>query len=335
MRADLRISRAVRKQKTNMCCSTCKMSLGGVDAPTGRARLDYYIGSTARCRTNLVGLQQDYNTPFVFTCTPSIFQHPATRSETRFFRPYWLDMVHFCNKTKGRHAVQFGDRPPRAYALSKSRFISRRCAMLLPFNRDRHWKDVRVPAQETPWHNKKEDVVWRGVTTGAGLRQRYVHTLADTGYNVHFNAVVQHRRSWIRLRHKDLAPSLTRSDLLKYKYVLSLPGNDVATNLKWLMSHKSVVVMPRPQVEGWLMEGLLKPYVHYVPIDNPRDMNKTITWMRENDEACRRIVRNANAWIRDVLQFDPYVSQIMSVSRAALHNRTIIKRGDVSRGVFD
>lgn len=53
---------------------------------------------------------------------------------------------------------------------------------------------------------------------------------------------------------------------LAYKYILALEGNDVASNLKWVMSSNSLAVMPRPVYETWFMEGTLIPDYHYVEI---------------------------------------------------------------------
>ena len=62
------------------------------------------------------------------------------------------------------------------------------------------------------------------------------------------------------------APLITLYDHLKYKFVISLEGTDVASNLKWVMSSNSVAVMPRPKYESWFMEGRLQPGVHYIEI---------------------------------------------------------------------
>ena len=37
--------------------------------------------------------------------------------------------------------------------------------------------------------------------------------------------------------------SARRRELMQFKYVLSLEGNDVATGLKWSLAHNSVVVI--------------------------------------------------------------------------------------------
>ena len=129
---------------------------------------------------------------------------------------------------------------------------------------------------------------------------------------------------------------LRRAQLLRHRYLLSLEGNDVASNLKWLMGHNSVVVMPPPTVETWLLEGLLRcgpapisrtdvpsssswvavlmcgparfvfarrPWVHYVPVRrDARDVPAVLAWMRTHEEACLQIVANANAWVEEIMR---------------------------------
>ena len=59
-------------------------------------------------------------------------------------------------------------------------------------------------------------------------------------------------------------PRIGLYDHLSYKFILAIEGNDVATNLKWIMSSNSVAVMPRPTYETWFMEGRLVPDYHYI-----------------------------------------------------------------------
>lgn len=53
---------------------------------------------------------------------------------------------------------------------------------------------------------------------------------------------------------------------LDYKFIIALEGNDVASNLKWVMSSNSLAVMTRPTCETWFMEGQLIPDYHYVEV---------------------------------------------------------------------
>jgi hypothetical protein len=86
-----------------------------------------------------------------------------------------------------------------------------------------------------------------------------------------------------------------------HRYLLSLEGNDIASNLAWMLGHNSVVVMPPPQWETFLLQGLLRPWVHYVPVHSPADVPHVLSWMRANEAACLQIIANANAWVEHLL----------------------------------
>jgi hypothetical protein len=80
------------------------------------------------------------------------------------------------------------------------------------------------------------------------------------------------------------------------------PGGTRAQNLpcrrrRWLMASDSLVVMPTPTVESWLMEGLLKPWVHYAPLDDPNEAPALVSWLDAHIPECIEMVRNANAWV--------------------------------------
>jgi hypothetical protein len=54
-----------------------------------------------------------------------------------------------------------------------------------------------------------------------------------------------------------IKPKISIGEHLKSKFILSLEGNDVATNLKWIMSSNSIAVSPPLKMETWYMEGTL------------------------------------------------------------------------------
>jgi len=91
---------------------------------------------------------------------------------------------------------------------------------------------------------------------------------------------------------------MTKQQMLRYKYLLSLEGNDVATNLKWNLASSSVVFMPKPTAETYAMEGLLVPYVHYIPVNNDgSDLEEKLQWARENDATCKWISEQATEYM--------------------------------------
>ncbi len=97
---------------------------------------------------------------------------------------------------------------------------------------------------------------------------------------------------------KYLVEKMTIDEQLEYKFILSLEGNDVATNLKWVMSSNSLAVLPRPKYETWFMEGTLVPDYHYVLIkDDYSDLEERLTYYIEHTEAGLDIIKNANEYV--------------------------------------
>lgn len=85
---------------------------------------------------------------------------------------------------------------------------------------------------------------------------------------------------------------------LDYKFILALEGNDVASNLKWVMSSNSLAVMPRPRFETWFMEGRLRPGYHYVEIaDDFADLEEKMDYYIGHPEEAEAIVRHAHEWV--------------------------------------
>lgn len=253
-------------------------------------------------RSFSAALPREYaiDAPFVFDCD-------AVRvPKDHRMLTYWRDTRRFCallsNATSRRFAVSWGDHSDfvvRVPTLVKSRVIGATGLAVVPLNTARHW--TLPTTAHVPWAKKREEIVWRGATTGYGdLRRRFVDSLSAAGYDVRFDRVVQGRAEWARSAFtgaSTLGRSLSLDEMLRYKYLLMLEGNDVATGLKWAMASNSVVVMPRPTKETWLFEGLLRPYVHYVPLDDPADAPGVLRWMRAHDAECANISANARKWV--------------------------------------
>ena len=60
--------------------------------------------------------------------------------------------------------------------------------------------------------------------------------------------------------------SMSIGEQLEHKYVLAVEGVDKSSNIQWVMMSGSVLVMPPPSQESWLLEGRLAPWVHYAPV---------------------------------------------------------------------
>jgi len=190
-------------------------------------------------------------------------------------------------------------------AIAKARRCDDPSITLLKINPVRHWKDIRsIPSRDIEYRGKKDMAVWRGASTGnrkaSGRRTDLVEMFFDQQdrFDVGFSKIVDEKDSRTHLV-KDMK---SIKELLQYKLLVCLEGNDVATGLKWMLNSNSVVMMPRPSVCGWLMEDTLKPFVHYIPLaDDFSDAEKQFGWAVNHEAACIEISKNASRYMSQFL----------------------------------
>jgi hypothetical protein len=164
-------------------------------------------------------------------------------------------------------------------------------SILLKLNAIRHYFFID---NDIPYQEKYNMVVWRGT----GFRPNRRELLAS-----HFDHPLC---NVARIDKKDpdpqqlnyVLPSMTIKEQLKYKFILSLEGKDVATNLKWIMSSNSLCFTPKLKYETWFMEGKLQGGVHFIEIkDDFSDLIEKMDYYIHHEEEALRIIKNANEWV--------------------------------------
>jgi len=91
-------------------------------------------------------------------------------------------------------------------------------------------------------------------------------------------------------------------EMLSYKAIIMLEGNDVSSGLKWALFSNSVVLTQPPTKTSWAMEELLEPWVHYIPLaDDLSDVQEKMQWVIDNDEEAQRIAHRGQLWISDLI----------------------------------
>lgn len=163
-------------------------------------------------------------------------------------------------------------------------------SVILRLNSLRHFHFTR---DKKPWHCKQDRMVFRNVVRQqpwrSALLQRWASSpLCDLGA---INADTDCPEM--------LRPFMQRSALLDYKFIACIEGNDVASNLKWVMASNSIAVMPRPTVESWFMEGELLGGVHYIEVrPDYEDLEEKLRYYLAHPDESERIIRNAHAYVR-------------------------------------
>ncbi len=158
-------------------------------------------------------------------------------------------------------------------------------SVLLKLNSVRHY---RVLTDPLPFQQKIPRLVWRGQAHRPWRQvlaeQYWDHPDCDIGQ--------------VNKPAADQSPSVQKnrmslSEQLRYQFILSVEGNDIATNLKWIAQSNSLCFMPRPKFESWFLENDLEPGVHYVQIqDDFSDIPEKIEHYVSNPTEAQHIIHN-------------------------------------------
>lgn len=186
---------------------------------------------------------------------------------------------------------------PAVPAVVKSRPIAgdNARAVLLNLDKNRHFVFLR---DNIPFRKKRDQAIFR-LTINCHhpnhvLRKRFMEmyygsACCDAGIS---NRHPSLPAEWTK-------PRISLYDHLQYKFILAIEGNDVATNLKWIMSTNSLAVMPRPTYETWFMEGTLVPNYHYVEIrPDYSDLEERMRYYIEHPDEAEAIISHAHEYIR-------------------------------------
>lgn len=179
------------------------------------------------------------------------------------YTTYWFDLIRLLRyfPPHMRVAYLFGDirEVPPVPTVVKSRPIAEdnHHSVLLKLNQLRHYY---FAADSLSFTQKRDVVVWRGKCHGRSHRMAIVERYhATPGCDIgDMNPKAEGQPTW--------KPYMTIEEQLRCKFVLSIEGNDVATNTKWIMASNSLCVMAKPRFETWFMEGRLIPDHHYVQV---------------------------------------------------------------------
>jgi hypothetical protein len=260
---------------------------GAYDVRDLSERVDYY-----NKLSEPVAAEPGSSTVGSIAMAPSMYYYDL-KEHARYF-PRHLKLDHL-----------FGDirQVPERPSIVKSRPIGgdNRNAVLMKLDKFRHFY---IPVDQTSFADKKPIAVWRGSAINqkrraliAGYRD---HPLCDVGVVGRSTSV------------EGVKPFLPPSGQMRFRYVISIEGNDVATNLKWILASNSLCLMPAPRFETWFMEGRLDAGRHYAELrDDFADLEEKILHYERRPDEALGIIGNAN---RHVAQFlDERREQLISL----------------------
>ena len=192
---------------------------------------------------------------------------------------------------------------PEVPTVVKSRLLSADNAnsVVLKLDKLRHFMFVR---DTKPFEAKRNSAIFRGKIRQSRLRTAFLQKffgseLCDCGVVGRNEGCPE---AW-------MTPKKTIAEHLDYKFIIALEGNDVASNLKWVMSSNSLAVMTRPTCETWFMEGTLRPGYHYVEVkEDFSDLEEKLHFYMTHPDEAQAIIDHAHEYVR---QFQDYEREEM------------------------
>lgn len=188
-----------------------------------------------------------------------------------WYRMFGLSDDRACHYLFGD--VQFHATNP---TFCKSRPISATVSnnVLLPLNSVRHYDFV---IDHQPFEDKIARAVWRGAAYKK-LRKNFLIVAKNI-------ATIDAADTSDRRKH-----FLNKMDQLSFQLIFALEGNDVASNLKWIMGSNCAPVMTKPKFETWFCESQLIAGHHYIEIkDDFSDLEEKIDYYLSHPAQTREI----------------------------------------------
>lgn len=225
-------------------------------------------------------------------------------------KSYYFDTYEYARYFDENLAIDFlfGDviHIPESPSIVKSRPVSKdnNNSVILNLDKARHFVFVKGDGD---FRKKKNKLIGRCAVYQEHryrfFEKYFGHPLTDLG-QVNDNAG-GNRDLWLK-------PKISIQQHLDFKFILSLQGNDVATNLKWIMSSNSIAVMPKPTLETWFMEGTLEGGKHFIEINSDySNLEEQLNFYIEHEDLCLEILRNQHKYVEQF--FNPDVEDLCSL----------------------
>jgi mannosyltransferase OCH1-like enzyme len=162
--------------------------------------------------------------------------------------------------------------------------------------------------------NKKDILVFRGSTTGLEensflCSQRYKiisKNINNKNFDIGFNKLVQTDRidkMYLDEINTYVKSFLTHEEILNYKFVLCIPGNDYSSIFRFILNSNSCPLHTYPlKYSSYYNYDKLLPWVHFVPIkEDGSDLEEKYDWCLKNLSKCNDIAKNGKQFMKNYL----------------------------------
>lgn len=163
--------------------------------------------------------------------------------------------------------------------------------------------DTRTVKQDLCMNMQRCKLVYQASTSSV-VNASLVGVATAHAHNTFADPIVPEILDGVRM----YGPRATFQDMLRYKAVIMLEGNDISSGLKWALYSNSVVLAQQPTYTSWAMEECLEPWIHYIPLaDDLSDVEEKAQWVIDHDAEAQTIAHAGSLWISDLV-YHPQVA---------------------------
>ena len=162
--------------------------------------------------------------------------------------------------------------------------------------------DFLASSQKYPWSNRIDKAVWRGGCSGGctltpptpALETARVRTVA---YLQDKSEIADVKLCWWWSENKGIpseyfGPAIDVEEMMKYKILLIIDGNVIASSHMWSFASGSVPLLISNS-RCWFSDFIV-PFVHYIPVEyDLSDLQEKIQWTLDHPEEAEEIAERA------------------------------------------
>lgn len=174
------------------------------------------------------------------------------------------------------------------------------------FYLENQWKNTGFP-----WKNKINKIVFRGHLSN-GSFYNFIDRNTDTllkskGHRYYLYNLRTQYNDILDFNDNNLSPQ----EMSRFRYLLDIDGHTNAWSaLIWKLNSGSIVLKQKSIWEQWFYYKL-KPFVHYIPIENDfSNLRQMFDWCESHIQECELIIQNAQDFISNELSFNSAIQDM-------------------------
>lgn len=123
---------------------------------------------------------------------------------------------------------------------------------------------------------------------------------------------------WIRDGKEDLSKTtpafVSLEDHVKYRVLLDGIPNGYSGRIPYILATGRPVIIHEREFEQWFFyDGTFKPWVHYIPLKEMKDLDKIIKWTIDNKEECEKIGKAGQEYVLEYLNLEKVLERTANV----------------------